>query len=435
MSNVANIIAIARREFTVRIRTRSYQLGSVVLVIGVLAFAFLPVIGRLFEGGETKPIALYVTATNLPSDPATTLTEILNASTQATPGGATSYVITVVDDLSSARTGVAAGDYSGALAIGRSAESELTFDYFAKDTSSVKSNLTAALVKQAAQSLAVADRLARLGIAPSEQTTLFMPAAFALQVADPAQAGAGAENYLIGFGLTILIFMMIVLYGSWIAMSVVEEKSSRVVEVVLNAATPFQLLTGKVLGVGALALLQYIAILAAGGLALVLQGPISTTLLGDAGAGVGVPAGLNAWVLVLLLVYGVLGFMLYSVLFAAAASLVSRQEDVNQSIMPMMLVATAGYMVAVYAGTGLLDARAGWIAAMAEFPFFSPFMMLGRVTGGAAGVGDIALSIILLVIAIVGALWLAARIYSAGVLLYGQRPSLLRIWRLVRSGV
>jgi ABC-2 type transport system permease protein len=436
VSNVANVLAVARREFTVRIRTRSYQLGSVAIILGVLAFAFLPVIGRVLEGGGTKPIALYVTATNLPANPAATLSAILNSATAQGVPAAGSYVIEPVDDLAVARTGVASGKYAGALAIERSAAGELTFAYYAKDTSSVKESVTSALVQQAAQSLAVADRLARLGIEPGEQATLFAPASYEVLAADSTASGPASANFLLGFGLTVLIFMMIVLYGSWIAMSVVEEKSSRVVEVVLNAATPFQLLSGKVLGVGALAVLQYLAILCAGGVALVLQGPISRLLLGESAgvAGVGVPAGLDAGILVLLLVYGVLGFVLYSVLFAAAASLVSRQEDVNQSVMPMMLVATAGYLVAVYAGTGLLDARADWMGAVAQFPFFSPFMMLSRVTAGAAGPVEVGLSIVLLCVTIVGALWLAARIYSAGVLLYGQRPSLLRVWKLIRSG-
>jgi ABC-2 type transport system permease protein len=434
MSNVSNILAVARREFTVRIRTRSYQFGSAAIILGVLAFAFLPVLGRVLEGGGAKSVALYVTATDLPADPAATLSAILNSATAQGVPGAGNYVIEPVDDLAVARTNVASGKYAGALAIDRSAAGELTFAYYAKDTSSVKESLTSALVQQAAQSLAVADRLARLGIAPGEQATLFAPASYEVKAADSTAPGPGSANFLLGFGLTVLIFMMIVLYGSWIAMSVVEEKSSRVVEVVLNAATPFQLLTGKVLGVGALALLQYLAILVAGGVALVLQGPISSMLLGESAGGIGVPAGLDAGILVLLLVYGVLGFVLYSVLFAAAASLVSRQEDVNQSVMPMMLVATAGYLVAVYAGTGLLDARADWMGAVAQFPFFSPFMMLSRVTAGVAGPVEVAISIVLLCITIVGALWLAARIYTAGVLLYGQRPSLLRVWRLVRSG-
>jgi ABC-2 type transport system permease protein len=122
------------------------------------------------------------------------------------------------------------------------------------------------------------------------------------------------------------------------------------------------------------------------------------------------------------------------VLYAAAGSLVSRQEDVNQAVSPMTLVSTAGYLVAVYASTGLLDIRDTWIAVLSQVPFFSPFMMLSRVTSGEVAPWEILLSIVLLAASIVGALWLAARIYAAGVLLYGQRPGIRAIWGLVRAG-
>jgi ABC-2 type transport system permease protein len=234
--------------------------------------------------------------------------------------------------------------------------------------------------------------------------------------------------------MTILIFMMVILYGNWVAMSVVEEKSSRVMEVILNAATPFQLMTGKVLGVGAVALVQYLVILAVGAAAILLQGPIANALLGESGGSVGLPPGLTPGLLILLAVYGVLGFLLYAVLYAAAGSLVSRQEDVNQAVMPMTLVSTGGYLVAVYAATGLLDIRGSWLAVISQIPFFSPFMMLSRVAAGEIAAWEVLLSLVLLVLAIGAALWLAARIYAAGVLLYGQRPGVKAVWRLVRSG-
>ncbi len=92
---------------------------------------------------------------------------------------------------------------------------------------------------------------------------------------------------MLGFGTTILIFMMIILYGTWIAQSVVEEKASRVMEVILNAATPFQLLTGKVLGVGAVALTQYVALVLTGAVALLVQGQVATVVLGAVRGGGG----------------------------------------------------------------------------------------------------------------------------------------------------
>jgi ABC-2 type transport system permease protein len=324
------------------------------------------------------------------------------------------------------------------LAIDRAADDELRFTLYTNDPSTGR---TAQLGQLATTALAIADRLDRLGVAPAEQAGLFAPAQFAVAAPDPgsaepapdaAQAGA---DYLLGFGLTILIFMLIVLYGNWIAMSVVEEKSSRVMEVILNAATPFQLLAGKVLGVGAVALAQYGAIVAAGVAALLAQGPLARLVLGDSGGDVTLPAGLTIGMLLLLGVFGVLGFLLYGVLYAAAGSLVSRQEDVQAAVMPLAIVSTGGYLVAVYAATGLLNIRDGWISILAQVPFVSPFLMLSRVTAGEASATELVVAIALLVVSIAVALWIAARIYAAGVLLYGQRPSIRSIWRMARTGM
>jgi ABC-2 type transport system permease protein len=233
----------------------------------------------------------------------------------------------------------------------------------------------------------------------------------------------------------VLIFMIIIMYGTWIAMSVVEEKSSRVMEVVLNAATPFQLLTGKVFGVGAVALTQYGAVVLTGIVAILSQGAVASVVLGEAGTATALPEGLTLELLVMFGVYGVLGFLAYASLYAAAGSLVSRQEDVNTVILPMTLVSTGGYLIGIYAATGILDIRAGWIVALSQVPLVSPFMMLGRIATDVAEPWEIVVSVALLAVFIAGALWLAARIYAAGVLLYGQRPGLRTILRLIRVGM
>ena len=434
MSDLANVLAVARREFTVRFRTRSYRLGTAFLMLGAVIFLSVPLIGQYLGRAEPQRMALYVGAGDVATDPAATLDLLLNTSATGQPRTTPAYVVTRVADLETALVDVREGRFSALLEIERTASGDLAFAYHAADVQAPGAARVAAIVQQAANAVSVADRLDRLGITPTDQAGLFAPAAYAVRSADPSRP-VTADAYMLGFGLTILIFMMIVLYGQWVAMSVVEEKSSRVMEVILNAATPFQLLAGKVVGVGNLALVQFAAILAAGALASLAQGPVAAVLLGDGGSGVGLPAGLTMGVLALLGVYGILGFLLYSVLYAAAGSLVSRQEDVNQAIMPMMLVSTAGYLVGVYAATGLLDIRAGWIGVLAQVPFFSPFMMLSRVTAGQAAWWEVPLSIVLLVVGIVVALRVAARIYAAGVLLYGQRPGLRIVWRLLRAGV
>jgi ABC-2 type transport system permease protein len=440
MTTVRNIVAVARREYTVRVRTRSFVVGTIFLIVAVLAIAFAPIIVRRIDQTYQQRIAIHVAAADLRGDPVATLTALLNASTDTGTSGSDAnpdFVVNIVPDLAAARQAVGAGEYAAALEIGRTATGDVDFTLYTNDNATGR---TAALIRQASTAIAIGDRLSRAGVEPAVQAGLFAPAAFAVEWPDPARSGPTrgtnemAQQDMLSFGMTILIFMMIVMYGTWVATSVVEEKSSRVMEVILNAATPFQLLSGKVLGVGAIALTQYAALLAAGALALLAQGPVATAILGATGGAGPIPAGLTMEFMVMFGIYGTLGFLLFAVLYAAAGSLVSRQEDVNAVVLPMTLVATAGYMVGVYAAMGLLDIKASWMVVVSQIPLVSPFMMLGRITTGEAAAWEVVLSITLLVVSIVGALWLASRIYAAGVLLYGQRPGVRSILRLVRSG-
>jgi ABC-2 type transport system permease protein len=438
MTGLANVFAVARREYTIRIRTRSFLFGTLILLLGVIAIAFAPIIVKAIDQTSAQKIAVHVTATDLKSDPVTTVSVLINASANTsvtTTDVKPDFVVSAVPDLAAARRAVIAGEYAAVLEIDRTGSGDLAFTLYTDDNATAR---TAALIHQASTSIAVGDRLVRIGVNPTDQASLFGPATFGVAWPDPTRTDPiQATSDLIGrgmlgFGMTVLIFMMIILYGTWIAMSVVEEKSSRVMEVILNAATPFQLLTGKVLGVGAVALTQYIALLATGAVALLAHDAVAGFVLGTTG-GTAVPGGLTIPLLLLFGVYGILGFLVYATLYAAAGSLVSRQEDVNTAVMPMTLVSTAGYLVAVYASTGVLDIRAGWLAVVSQVPFVSPFMMIGRITGGQVTIAEVLLSIALLVVCIVAMLWLAARIYRAGVLLYGQRPGVRAIVRLVRS--
>ena len=439
MSTRSNIAAVARREYTSRIGTRSFLIGTILLIVGVVAIALFPVIVRYIDRSDATTIGI-VAPDDLANDPVATLTSLLNAPTTGTtePNAEPDYVVTTAADVEAGRAQVNEGRYGALLAIERAGDGALVFNLYTNENATGR---TAGMVRQASNAIAVADRLDRLGVQPADQASLFAPATFEVGWADPERTDptrgtlATVGQDMLGFGMTLLIFMMIVMYGNWIAMSVVEEKSSRVMEVVLNAATPFQLLTGKVFGVGAVAFTQYAAIVVAGGVALVLQGTIASVVLGEGAASAALPQGLTIELLLLFGVYGVLGFLMYACLYAAAGSLVSRQEDVNAIVTPMTLISTAGYLVGVYSATGLLDIRADWVTVLAQVPFVSPFMMLGRIATGIAAPWEIVLSVTLLAVFIVGSLWLAARIYRAGVLLYGQRPGVLAIWRLVRSGV
>ena len=438
MNTIANIATVARREFEVRMRTRSFVFGTLLLVIGVVAIALLPVIVRYIDRQDATRVAVVVSADDLATDPVATLTRLLNTPTTAAadPQAGPDYAVTLINDVDAGRKDVTDGRFAALFTIDRAGDGELSFTLYSNDVT----GRSATLAWQAANAIAVADRLDRLGVAAESQAGVFAPAQFGVAWPDPARTDPiGDSAALVGqdmlaFGMTILIFMMIVMYGTWIATSVVEEKSSRVMEVVLNAATPFQLMAGKVLGVGSVAFTQYAAIVLSGGLALLFQDAIASAVLGK-GGGASLPDGLSIGMLLAFAVYGVLGFLLYSCLFAAAGSLVSRQEDVTTAVMPLTLLSGAGYMIALYASTGMLDIRAGWVVLLSLVPFLAPFMMLSRIADGAVQPWEVLLSIAFLVAMLGASLWVAARIYRAGVLLYGQRPGVMTVLRLMRSGV
>ena len=340
-------------------------------------------------------------------------------------------------DEAAARSRVISDDTAGLLVVDRpTADADLTFEFATKDGSIDR---IGQIVGQAATQVAVQDRLARAGIPLGEQPQLFAPPTFSVGTADPDAPPPANPNpssgggIAIGFVLAIALFMAIVLYGQWIAYSVVEEKSSRVMEVILGAATPFELLAGKVVGVGGLAITQYVIVFVPATIALVFQDRIAALVFGGSAGPIAAPAGLSIGLLLTFGVFFVLGFALYAVLYAGAASLVSRTEDINQIVAPMTFVSMGGYLVAVYASTGLLDPRSTFVVALSFIPFFSPYLMLTRMTAGVASPLDVIVAIALLAIVLPLALWLAARFYAAGVLMYGQRPGLRLMLRVLRG--
>jgi ABC-2 type transport system permease protein len=124
-----------------------------------------------------------------------------------------------------------------------------------------------------------------------------------------------------------------------------------------------------------------------------------------------------------------LGFVLYSTLYAAAGSMVSRIEDVQQAVGPLIFVALAGYFAAF---AGLNDPDANWVVLLSLVPFFSPYLMPARMLLTNPSMGEIGLALVLLALTVVAAIWIASRIYSAGVLMYGQRVGFRTILRATR---
>jgi ABC-2 type transport system permease protein len=280
-------------------------------------------------------------------------------------------------------------------------------------------------VLQGASAVALRDRAEQLGIPLPSVARLLSPAEFSVTPRDPSKPTETTSDMIsrtfTSNILVILIFVTVITYGTWVAMSVAEEKGSRVMELMLSAAAPRQMLAGKVAGTGAAGLTQYAGILAAGLVGIALQGPITALIFPGRQSG-GLPlTGLTPEVLILFVVFFALGFTLYALIYAAAGSVVSRQEEVQQVITPLTFVTMAGYLAAIFAGSA--GSTSPWVVILSLFPFTSPYVMIVRLVDGTVQPWEPLLAVLILIPTIFAMLILASRVYSAGVLLYGQRPS------------
>ena len=428
MNVLPNALHVARREYLQRVRSRTFVVVTAILVLIGLGIAMAPVAFRLISGDQPQSIAV-----SLPAEvPAQTVDQIeaaLNSASSAAGSDASRYQLSATSDATAAREQVKAGDLDGLLLISRAAGGDLQFEYVSDEgvTSS-----TVAAVRQAVSSVAISDRLERAGVAAQDRSAIFAPVDFDLQPPDPNAPAKNGEDfggrYLVGFFFVILMFAAIMNYGNWVAGSVAEEKSSRVMELLITAATPRQLLTGKLLGTGAAGLTQYGSLILALGIGFLLQGVVAQRLLGSTPSDL-VPPGLTLPTVLVALLFFVGGFVLYCTLYAAAGSMVSRQEDVQQAGAPLMIAAMGGYFIS-FAALGSPDA--GWVQVASYIPFASPYLVAIRAAFGTIAAWEVPIIAVIMVITIAGAIWLAARIYAAGVLLYGQRLGVREVLRATR---
>ncbi len=426
--SLRNASLIARREYLQWVRRRAFIVSTVVLAIVVLFLGQAPVALQALERGSQAKLGIVVgaSASGLVTDPVADATAILSVYASSS-GGSPPFVVSGWTDSSAATAALRRGDLRAVMVVARGPDGRLTFDV---RSDANPSGSQAVYLRLAATWIATRDALQR---ANATEGGSALVGAFTIH---PLSGSAAAPtevqtvgNLILATVLVILVFITIMAYGMWIATSVAEEKSSRVMELMLGAATPLQMLTGKVVGVGAAGLTQYALLIGAGLIGLLMQGPVGHIFFGATSGGPPI-SGLSVGILAGFIVFFILGFALYAFLYAAAGSLVSRQEDVQQVAMPMIALSMAGYFSASLAVSAV---DAPWVAPLSFVPFFSPFVMLVRLTEGRASLAEVALAAALLAATIGLVMWIAARVYTTGVLLYGQRPGVRAFLAAARS--
>ncbi|MDB2606519.1 ABC transporter permease [Zobellia sp.] len=268
--------------------------------------------------------------------------------------------------------------------------------------------------------------------------------------------GINEIKAFIGGGFGYLIMMFIIIYGGFVMRSVIEEKTSRIIEVIISSVKPFQLMLGKIIGTSLAGITQFAIWIVSASILLLISfavfdiDPVALNAGADMASkiGPGVPSldhtmQLYAqelfkipWVILItfFLIYFVLGYLIYSSIYAAIGAAVDNETDTQQFIFPIILP----LMLAIYVGFfSVFSNPHGPIAVgFSLFPLTSPIVMLMRLPGGIGEGGvpvwELVTSIVLLIVTFIGIVWLAAKIYRVGILMYGKKPTYKELFKWLR---
>ncbi|MGB9358534.1 MAG: ABC transporter permease [Acidimicrobiia bacterium] len=392
MSPWRQVALLAKRDFTERATSKPFLITMSLLVVAILAVG--PIV-NLVLGDEAEATKVGLQGTEPPG-----IEQEMQAQAQMLE-----MEIDVVRyaDRDAADTALTDGDVAVVLVDG------VTIVFHTDESSRL-----IALVGGAVTTAVKTATLSEFGLSDTEVAAVVEPVPLdvvTLEVADP-QEDAKSVAAFVG---TLVLYVSILMFGQFVAMGTVEEKQNRVVEVILARVRPWQILVGKVVGIGLLGLLQ-LALL--GGAA---YGAAQLANLSDIDlAGIGLPiiAGVFFWF--------VLGYTFYAFLYAAVGSTVSRQEDLQGAMMLPIILILPGYFIALIAAEspdGLLPTFASM------FPPWAPFVMPVRIAAGVAQPWEIAIAVVGTGLAAAALVWIGSRVYAGAVLRTGGRVKFREAWR------
>jgi ABC-2 type transport system permease protein len=417
---VRKIWAVIRREFVERIRTRWFWIMA---LLGPLFFAAVFVLPTVLAGGGGIRQIVVVDATT--GSVGARITQLLNdrrvfRAVRVSAGGE------VVDSLTAE---VEQKRLGGFLILTDAAVDSGKAEYRG---SNVSGFATVGALQRTIGEVVSAVRLEREGVDPR----IVAQARIAVRLETKKIAGGkttgetAAQSFSLAYFMGIILYTAILLYGINVMSSVLEEKTTRIVEVLVSSLRPFQLMLGKVLGVGAVSILQFLIWGVSARILLAHRpGFLSAGDLGEPDPVFQVPhvSGATAAVFI---TYFLGGFFLYSAMFAAVGAMSSSEQEARQAQQPVSWLLVLSF-VSMF---GMLnDPASAFSVTLSLVPFSAPIAMPVRWAAGNLPTYEIALSLGILALSIVAVTWIAARIYRVGILMTGKRPSLRELVRWIKT--
>lgn len=418
-------IPVIKREFTEFVRTKMFVIGTLLGPLFYVALMAVPML--LMRGGAEQRTVAVVDAseTGLGQQVATAL---------ATPRGDADEARFVVEMVPLTGDAEALSARLAERVRGRELDGYLWLPTGVLAGENVRyegrnaTNMTElSLIRGAVQEAVQRERLAGSGIDAAAVGAALAPVPFdAHKIGRGTATGTPQAMFFLAQILGLLVYLVVLLYGTAVLRGVMEEKKERIAEVLLSSIRAKDLVVGKVVGIGSAGLLQMAIWIGFAALALTTGGPLMERMTGAAIEMPHVPASVG----VVLLVFFLGGFFLYAAMFAAASSIATSDQEAQQLVFPVMIPLIVG-MFSMFAALSDPDGKAAVVTSL--IPLTSPIVMPVRAALTDIPMSELVGSALLLFASVAVVLWAAAKIYRIGMLSTGKKPSLGELWRWVKT--
>ncbi|MXX67904.1 MAG: ABC transporter permease [Gemmatimonadales bacterium] len=436
------VAAVVRREFILRVKSKWFllsTLGLPVLIVGLGGLAgFLAVRSATDAGEERRVIGV--------ADPAGLIGDFLVEELLADSLDAVRAADMEALSVDEARSRLSGSSYDLLLMIPRSEgrrSAEMpgaTPDADEGEGDDGRTTLLArasvpsvieSSVRGSLQRASVRARLRSIGVQSIDPGALLQRTSFdVINVTESGEARSQDIYRALSFGIAFFFYFILLIYGQMIVRAILEEKQSDIVEIMVSSLRPWELMLGKIVGVGAVGIAQMAVWALVFALAAVYGLTAGASTLAEAGidiASIPIPWG----TLVLMFFFLVFGYLLYAGMFAGAGATISNEHDAQQVMLPITMLIILPFI----ATQGVIQSpNAGWGVILSLVPFFSPLVMPARLFATSVPVWQWLASLVLLGIFVLGAAWVAGRIFRVGILMKGQRANLPQVLRWIRHG-
>jgi len=415
---VKRLLTVMRREYLERVRSKAFLVSTVLGPVLLAGFMIAPSMLMQRQRGKALRIVV-VDATGIlrggverelrqqkvADEPRFTVLPAQGGDVEAARRAA--------------RSGVVDGSLDGYLYLAPDALSTSKAEYFGKNVSNM---MDLRLVEQSAESALTQHRLAQEGLdgARVKAVTRKLDLRTVRLTASGEREDRGA-SFLFAIMLLTLLYTTLPMWGAAIMNGVIEEKSNRVVEVIVSSIPTSFLFAGKLLGVGAAGLTQVVVWV----MTMAAFGAYGAAATG----GMPMPE-LSPLLMVSFVVFFLLGYFLYGALYAGVGSAVNTQQEAQSLAFPVMMPMVLGF---VFFPAVLGSPDSLFSVTLSLIPFFTPMLMFLRITAVTPPLWQIALSIVLTLATVFGVTWAASRVYRVGILMYGKRPTFPEMLRWIKE--